>query len=109
MGRRSAIWSRKGRGYYSTFNGVQTFLGHNLAEAERQYHLHKLNRAPQRPGQHSIHDLINLYLEWCKARVQKHELRAITFVNYRSTLGQWLQHVARIAPEASSAKSRKRG
>ncbi len=39
MARKSGIWQRKGRGYWTTIAGQQIPLGHDKKEATRAYHL----------------------------------------------------------------------
>lgn len=99
MGRRGKPWHRKGRGWYATILGKQTFLGHDKREADRAYHLHKLDRAPARPGQHSMHDLIVLYLEWFGSRVAKKECSAKTLKSYRDSLKAWQDEYHALKPE----------
>ncbi len=100
MGRRGSIWSRKGRpGWFATIQGKQVFLALDKREAERVYHLHKLNRAPKRPAEHSMHDMIVLYLQWFGSRVAKGECSVKTLKCYRVSLTFWEREYHALKPE----------
>lgn len=58
MGRQSKIWLRRGRGWHTTVEGRQIFLGHDRKQAQRAFHL--LNLGERSPTQvYSVEHLVD--------------------------------------------------
>jgi len=84
MARKSTIWPRKGRGYWSTIRGQQVFLGNDLKSAKREFERRQLERATTQPGRHTVPQLCKIYLAWSKG-----EVKPATQRNYRYALSAW--------------------
>lgn len=93
MGRKSAIWKRKGRGYHTTINGCVYFLGHDKAEAHTRFRDLMMQQMPTRPGKHSIADLVVLYLKAVHGRIAPK-----TYKHYKSSLEAWVEHTTHLRP-----------
>jgi site-specific recombinase XerD len=85
MGRRSTIWPRKGRGWYTTFRGRQIPLGRDKAEAEREFHRLHLDQ-PRVLHSLSVRALVAKFLA-----ERQEELAPQSFSTYRSILDRWCQ------------------
>ncbi len=89
MGRRSTIWKRKGRGFWSTIRGVQVFLAHDLKKAKIKFSQRMSERTRSRPGRHTIPELITTFLAYQAARVKKGEISKDYYISIKSSLQAW--------------------
>lgn len=88
MPRRAGIWKRGARGFYTTIQGKQVFLGLERDEATRAFH--QLKARPDTGdasvrGRQSVAQLVNLYLEHAATEVKK-----TTLTNYHWYLSKWV-------------------
>lgn len=90
MSRRSSIWPRKGRGYWTTIRKKQIYLSHDKTEAEKEFHRLMLSEEPTRPNSASVHKLVQLYLEEKQA-----EIKPLTYKLYYDRLADWVNHYGR--------------
>ena len=98
MARVPKVWSRKGRGFYTTLHRKQRFLAHNKAEAKRE--LARLLKLPQNiPGQFSTTQLVDIYLTDCQRRVAAEELSPATYATIKSYISRWKESASGFKPE----------
>ena len=99
MGRRSTIWKRKGRGFWTTLHGKQRYLSHDRKEAQRKLNALLASSQPIMPGQFSVAQLVELFLADCRSRIEKGKFSQETFKSYRGYLLRWAEACRRIKPE----------
>jgi hypothetical protein len=63
--REPTVWERKGRGFWTTIDGKQTFLADDRKEAERQLHRHLAGMGLVKAEDLLLTDLIDLFLDAC--------------------------------------------
>jgi integrase len=98
MARHPKVWTRKGRGYYTTIRGQQIPLGDDRKEAQRLFAELVAADAPILPGRHTVAQLVDLFLADCDKRVVKGEMSAETVKSYRSYLTRWAAACRRVMP-----------
>lgn len=99
MGRPSKIWTRKGRGFFTTLHGRQIPLGTDLKKAKQRFKQLLASSTPILPGQFSVAQLVGLFLTECDRRIAKNEMSSETVKSYRSYLNRWAEACRRVRPE----------
>ena len=99
MGRRSTIWKRKGRGFWTTLHGKQRYLSHDRKEAQRRLNALLASSQPIIPGQFSVAQLVELFLADCQKRVKAGDLSTETMKTHKSYLDRWAESCRRLKPE----------
>ncbi len=105
MGRKSTIWNRKGRGYWSTINRRQRFLGHNLKEAREKLKVLLAQSRPTTVGQFTVAQLVTLYLAELSRKAAKNERSIHTHGAARSYLDRWAEACRRVRPEMATSRA----
>ncbi len=99
MGRKSTVWKRGDRGYWSTVRGHQRYLGENLKAAKLKLKSLLDANKPQHHSEYTVRQLVDLFLAELADRVASKEISPYTLANLKSTLNRWSEACRRIKPE----------
>jgi integrase len=97
VGRRSTVWKRKGRGYFTTINREQIPLGTDKKQAHAK--LKELLATKHKRCEYTVAQLVTLFLDDCRSREPEERLSNETIKNYSYTLPRWAEACRKINPE----------